>query len=649
MTINTISTLPTAPARTDAPATFISRADAFLAALVTMQSELNTSIGAMNTDIGGIAANVTAAQDAQTAAELAETNAEAAQAAAEAASNATLWVSGTSYSAGDVVYSPVDYKSYRANTATSGTTDPSASADWTKLTYALPSQSGNAGKYLTTDGTNESWDTVSAGGVTTATASGAISAGDALIMNSDGTVSSVSSTAEATFDNTIIKPNTWRNEDRVDLTNTVAQRTVYDKKRNKYYFLQTCNSSYSPNYRFFMVYTWSWDSTGKAQFKTELVQGDWSTSQSFEIHAMAMDNVNDRILIIAKYSQNTELYYFSADVGDDGITFNYNGVTTGRNLSLIGWNNQKTCYGLHYNETNENFLAIYASNTNTYWAFIKFVDSDAIQLEETETGVLISGNNTAEPYVNNLYYSEEYDKYIFATNDSNSMNARVLSYSGTTITSTSPTLVYSANAATYPHYVVYNPEQDCFVFSFMNTSSYVSLRPATLSGTTLTLNTLATPVSATTLNYGQSTATFNDSRLFVSFNFNYTIVSMSGQEITTNIGSTALSYASSERFMYNNCFYNHNTGYLIGLASNGYGFTGKFYDTNINGRNFIGFSDAAYSDGQTVNVTVTSGVNSAQSGLTAGKEYFVNIHGELVENKVFPAGLAKSATSLLVK
>ena len=78
MTVPVITVLPTAPARTDAPAVFNARADAFLGALYSpFSNQMNASIAAFNTDFTAVALNVIAAQLAETNAELAETNAEA--------------------------------------------------------------------------------------------------------------------------------------------------------------------------------------------------------------------------------------------------------------------------------------------------------------------------------------------------------------------------------------------------------------------------------------------------------------------------------------------------------------------------------------------------------------------------------------------
>jgi hypothetical protein len=111
-----ISTLPSPPSRQD-PANFAAEADAFLGALPTFQSQVN----AAGTYIDGIGAAVDA--DAATAS--------AAAAAALATANVTLWVSGTNYTQGAAVYSPITFFTYRRKITGAGTTDPSLdSTNW---------------------------------------------------------------------------------------------------------------------------------------------------------------------------------------------------------------------------------------------------------------------------------------------------------------------------------------------------------------------------------------------------------------------------------------------------------------------------------------------------------------------------------------
>lgn len=134
-----VNALPTAPNRntqTD-PLTYSQTADAWAGALPVWTTQVNNIAANVNFNADSAFDSAAESLVAKNAAEAAEAAAQAAQAAAEAASNATEWVSGQAYVEGDVVWSPINYLSYRANTNTSGTTDPSLSADWTGLGISL--------------------------------------------------------------------------------------------------------------------------------------------------------------------------------------------------------------------------------------------------------------------------------------------------------------------------------------------------------------------------------------------------------------------------------------------------------------------------------------------------------------------------------
>lgn len=145
-----ITVLPPAPDRAT-PATFASRGDALLAALPTFVTEAN----ALQTDV--TAKLVTASSEATNASASATAAASSATAAASS-SAAVIWVSGTTYAIGNVIFSPINFQNYRRKTAGAGTTDPSTDTTNWGILATFPTSAGDDGNVLTSDGTNLSWE-----------------------------------------------------------------------------------------------------------------------------------------------------------------------------------------------------------------------------------------------------------------------------------------------------------------------------------------------------------------------------------------------------------------------------------------------------------------------------------------------------------
>jgi len=80
-------------------------------------------------------------------------------------------------------------------------------------------------------------------------------------------------------------------------------------------------------------------------------------------------------------------------------------------------------------------------------------------------------------------------------------------------------------------------------------------------------------------------------------------------------------------------------------------YSAPFSNTNVTAANFLGFSDGAYTDGQTAKIRF-AGVDDAQVGLTTGSFYYVQGSGDLgttAANPSVEAGVAISATQILMK
>jgi hypothetical protein len=115
----------------------------------------------------------------------------------------------------------------------------------------------------------------------------------------------------------------------------------------------------------------------------------------------------------------------------------------------------------------------------------------------------------------------------------------------------------------------------------------------------------------------------------------------------TNIFNTSVAYDSTAQrivFAYAN---NGNSGKGTSKV-----FRNGSNTSNVTAENFIGFSNGAYTTGQTATIQIVGSVDDAQSGLTAGQSYYVQQDGTLGLTPASPsvfAGTAVSATKIIVK
>ena len=89
-------------------------------------------------------------------------------------------------------------------------------------------------------------------------------------------------------------------------------------------------------------------------------------------------------------------------------------------------------------------------------------------------------------------------------------------------------------------------------------------------------------------------------------------------------------------------------------SNSNFGTAAVFSDssTNITAENFIGFSNAAYTNGQTATIQIVGAVDDAQSGLTPGQSYFVQGNGTIGLTPATPsvfAGTAVASNKIIVK
>jgi hypothetical protein len=262
-------------------------------------------------------------------------------------------------------------------------------------------------------------------------------------------------------------------------------------------------------------------------------------------------------------------------------------------------------------------------------------------------------------------YDTNAQKVVIAYSDGGNSDygtAIVGTVSGTSISF--GTAVVFESATTYYISATYDPNAQKVVIAYRDSGNfaYGTAIVGTVSGTSISFGTAVVFESATAYDIS-ATYDANAQKVVIAYtdggNSDY------GTAIVGTVSGTSISFGTAVVFesaysLTSSATYNANAQKVViaytDNGNSGYGtavvLTAESTSTNLTAENYIGISDAAYSDATTATIQIVGSVDDAQTGLTAGQKYFVQGDGSLGLTADSPevfAGTAVSSTQLIVK
>lgn len=497
---------------------------------------------------------------------------------------------------------------------------------------------GTSGNVLTSNGTT--WTSAAlppSGPSLEAIASGTLADGSAVIINSDGTVSVVSGVSQALGTPTVFES-----------ANTSRMSAVYDDTQQKVViaYADYGNSGYGTA----IVGTVSGTSIS---FGTPVV------FKSADCGAAAIGAAYDPVQqkVVFSYRDETgNLRYGYAVVGDVSGT----SISFGTPVLFSGA--ETTQNSIVYHPVAQKVVLAYKGTTDWGRSRVGTISGTSISFG---TEAIFESAAIGET---SITYDTNAQKVVIVYPDGGNSSygtAVVGTVSGTSISFGTPVVFESANIGTGGGIGIdYDPIAQKVVIAYADAgnSGFGTAIVGTVSGTSITFGTAVVYESASTLN--PSIAYDAGAKKFVvayrdsgNSSFGTAVVGVvSGNSIifetpfvfenaSTTVGARGMAYDANAQKIVIAYRDNANAGYGTAVVL-------QNQSTNITSENFIGFSDGAYTNGQTATIQIAGAVDDAQSGLTAGRAYYVQNGGTIGLTPDSPsvfAGTAVSATKIIVK